>query len=75
MVHIPCNVGGTERKLRLSLGAVMLGVSALFPMPKPLRWATAAAGTIGLVTGFIDFCPVNQLTGRNTCMAPHHPHE
>ena len=75
MVHIPCNVGGTERTVRMSTGALLLGLGLLAPISKPIRIAAGTVGAIELVTGLAYYCPINQLVGRNTCPTAHRPHD
>jgi hypothetical protein len=62
-----CNVGGTERAVRVAVGVVLIGAGALagFPM-----WGTAVAvvvGAVALLTGAVGFCPAWKLFGVNTC--------
>ncbi len=64
---IECNVGGTDRTARIGFGAALLGAGILAPIGTPLRIVSAVLGTVGLVTGFSRYCPINQAMGRNTC--------
>ena len=75
MVHMPCNVGGSEKGARIGIGAALLGASVLVPMNKPLRIAAGTLGAIGVITGLTDYCPINQAVHRNSCPTAHHPHE
>jgi hypothetical protein len=68
-----CNIGSTERVIRLVLGGGLLLIGYAAGLP---AWAAAAAyvaGAIALVTGAVRFCPLWQLFGVNTCgLAPRH---
>lgn len=62
-----CNIGTTERLIRIALGVALLIVGYAAGLP---TWATIvayAAGVISLVTGAVRFCPVWWLFGVNTC--------
>ena len=53
-----CNVGGIERPIRILLGILMLGIGAFANLT---LFGTAIAlilGTIALVTGIIEYCPL-----------------
>jgi hypothetical protein len=62
-----CNIGTTERLIRIVLGVALLIVGYAAALP---TWATLVAytaGVIALVTGAVRFCPVWWLFGVNTC--------
>jgi hypothetical protein len=72
------NVGGTERIVRLGSGAVLLlgGIAgyagalrlAVGPFPQALTAVVLVAfGLILLATGGLQYCPINQLLGRDSC--------
>ncbi len=56
-----CNVGKKERLGRLILGAGVIAAGAYFG-----SW-WGALGLIFVVTGLIQWCPLSQLFGINTC--------
>ena len=61
-----CNVGHTERMVRIGLGILFLGIGGLTMMP---GWGTGLALVIGVValgTGILGFCPAWRLFGMNT---------
>lgn len=61
------NVGGVDRKIRLVLGLLAVGLAALSGLP---MWAVGVIGLIGvvaLVTGGARYCPLWALLGVNTC--------
>lgn len=65
-----CNVGGIERPIRIGLGILLLGIGAFANLPLVGTAIVLAGGTIALVTGVIEFCPVWALLGMNTCPTP-----
>lgn len=75
MVKIENNIGGTERNIRIGLGAALIGLGAAMPFAGPARIAMGAIGAYGLVTGLVHFDPIAQAFGHNTYPTAHHPHE
>ena len=55
-----CNVGKTDRILRIVAGVVLIAVAVIFAQP----WAYI--GIIPLVTGVVKFCPLYPLLKINT---------
>lgn len=62
-----CNVGGTERNVRLGIGAAATGAGLFLLHSTAARAAALTVGAIGLLTGLTHYCPVSQALGRNTC--------
>jgi hypothetical protein len=62
-----CNVGGIERPIRIGVGILLLGIGVFANLPLVGTAIMLAAGTIALVTGVIQFCPLWALLGMNTC--------
>lgn len=62
-----CNVGGIERPIRIGMGILLLGIGAFANLPLFGTAIMLVAGTIALVTGVIEFCPLWALLGLNTC--------
>ncbi len=60
-----CNVGGEDRIVRLVAGGTLLTMGLL--SHGLARKLGIILGAIGIGTAASRFCPVNQLTGRNTC--------
>lgn len=71
------NVGGTDRIVRLVIGAVLVlaGIAgyagflalAVGPLPQALTSVIVfLVGTILVVTGIVQKCPLNRLLGLNT---------
>ena len=57
-----CNVGTTERVIRVVLGVGLIAIVFVGPQT-PYGWI----GVIPLVTGLIGFCPAWFGLGVNTC--------
>jgi len=64
-----CNVGGTERPIRILLGIGLLGLGAFAGLSMEATVVLLVLGTIALVTGAIGYCPLWMLFGINTCPA------
>lgn len=64
MRNIMCNVGSTDKKIRIILGLII--IVTLFAM-KSWFWLL---GLIPLVTGLLDFCPLYAILGIKTCKVP-----
>ena len=64
-----CNVGGTERSIRIVLGLVLIGVGAFSGLPDAGMYAAYIVGAVAMVTGAIGFCPAWFSFGVNTCPA------
>lgn len=56
-----CNVGQTEKIIRISVGAVLVIAGVMYG-----SW-WGAIGLIPLVTGLIGWCPAYKALGLNTC--------
>lgn len=56
-----CNVGRTERLIRVVLGLAAIGAGFYFQ-----SW-WGALGLIFVITGAIQWCPLSALFGINTC--------
>lgn len=65
-----CNVGGTDRIARLSIGSLLLGAGLIAPTSRAIRIAIGVLGAAGLVTGLARYCPASKALGRNTCKVP-----
>ena len=64
-----CNVGGTERGIRIVVGIALIAAGALAGLPEAGMYAAYVVGAVALVTGAIGFCPAWMLLGINTCPA------
>jgi len=62
-----CNIGSTERTIRIVLGIVLLVVGYAAGLPPWASIVAYIAGAIALLTGAIRFCPLWQVLGVNTC--------
>lgn len=56
------NVGGTDRILRIVLGAALIGLT-LAGVIGVWGWI----GVVPLVTGLFKFCPLYPMLGMSTC--------
>jgi hypothetical protein len=64
-----CNVGGTDRTVRIIVGVALL--LAIFAVHNPVAQVVMGAVALtALGTAFIGFCPLNRLVGINTCHRP-----
>ena len=61
------NVGGIERPIRILLGVLMLGIGAFANLSLLGTAIALVLGTVALVTGVIEYCPLWTLLGVNTC--------
>jgi len=70
-----CNVGGVERPIRILLGILMLGIGSFTNLSLIGTAIALTLGTIALVTGVIEYCPLWTLLGVNTCPTRSSRHE
>ena len=56
-----CNLGHTERVLRMTLGLSLMGLAGF-----GITGAWAWIGIVPLVTGMVGICPAYSLLGINT---------
>ena len=62
-----CNVGGTERGIRIVIGIALIAAGALAGLPEAGMYAAYVIGAVALVTGAVGSCPAWTLLGINTC--------
>ncbi|WHZ27754.1 MAG: hypothetical protein OJF51_002551 [Nitrospira sp.] len=65
-----CNVGGTERSIRIGAGLLALGIGLFAGLSSTIAGAALAVGAILLLTGMTGYCPLFTLLGINTCSPP-----
>ncbi len=58
------NVPPLERLLRVGTGALVAAASLYMPLGTTLGWLAVASGVMLAGTGFIGFCPMCALFGR-----------
>lgn len=58
---MPCNVGTTDKVLRLIIGAVIIAAGIYYQ-----NWL-GAIGLIPIITALLGFCPAYTLIGASTC--------
>ena len=68
-----CNVGGIERPIRILVGILVLGIGVFANLPLIGTAFALLLGSIALVTGVIQYCPLWMLFGLNTCPAEMPP--
>ncbi|MFD0713498.1 DUF2892 domain-containing protein [Paenibacillus sp. GCM10027626] len=56
-----CNVGKTERVIRISIGAIIVLVGLYY------RSWWGLVGLAPIITGATRYCPLNTLLGINNC--------
>lgn len=61
------NVGGYDRIGRIVIGVVLLLVAMAAPLSAGWQITAFVVAGIALVTGLLQYCPVNHLFGINTC--------
>lgn len=62
-----CNLGGTERAIRVAVGMGLIGGALFVEQP---GWGVVVMFVIGgvaMLTGLIGFCPAWRLFGISTC--------
>ena len=62
-----CNVGGTERPIRMGLGLLAIAAGLLGAFSSAVAGVMLGAGLVLVVTGLVGFCPLFTLLGINTC--------
>ncbi|RMH35514.1 MAG: DUF2892 domain-containing protein [Nitrospirae bacterium] len=61
-----CNLGMTERLIRIGVGVVLLALAGMAELP---TWGTVlvlVVGMIAVITGAVGFCPAWKLLGIDT---------
>jgi len=61
------NVGGTERIIRVLLGAGLLAIGFLAGLATLWSYIAIGTGLVLLATALLSFCPIWSLAGVNTC--------
>lgn len=62
-----CNLGKTERAIRVILGGVLVTIGYLADVSMGAVIAIYLVGAVALVSGIAGFCPAWKLLGINTC--------
>ena len=62
-----CNIGKTERRIRVGLGIFLLGLAGLTFLPDWPALLTFVVGAVALFTGIARFCPLWKVLGINSC--------
>lgn len=61
------NVGGTDRGLRLALGAALILMGLLAGVTGIGQWLLLIVGAVMVLTALVRFCPAYRLLGISTC--------
>ena len=61
------NVGGADRTVRIVLGLLFLSIGLFGDFGVAGKTVAFVLAAVGLVTGFLNFCPLNALLGINSC--------
>lgn len=64
-----CNVGRSERGIRIVIGVALLGVALFHVVAGYLAVIAYVLAAIALITGAAGYCPAWALFGINTCTA------
>ena len=62
-----CNVGKTDRIIRIVLGVIFLVAGIVAPVGMTWRVVLLVIAAVALVTAIIRFCPANAILGIDTC--------
>ncbi len=65
-MKLSLNVGGWDRNARLILGVALIALAYFDVLTGTAAIIAYVVGGIGLVTGFVSYCPANTLFGINT---------
>ena len=60
------NVGGTDRAVRMIVGALLVGFAIVVALPGYWELAPFAIGAVLLATGISRYCPINARLGVDT---------
>ncbi len=61
------NVGGIDRTARIVLGLLFLSIGLFGNLGAVGKTISFVLAAVGLITGFLNYCPLNALLGINTC--------
>jgi hypothetical protein len=64
MMYFKTNLPGWERKIRVVMGIMIIGLAYLYARTPMLSWVGTAMGVMVAGTGFIGFCPMCAMVGR-----------
>jgi hypothetical protein len=61
------NVGGIDRTTRIVLGLLFLSIGLFGEIGAGGKTISFVLAAVGLITGLLNYCPLNALLGMNTC--------
>ncbi len=62
-----CNVGQTDKWVRISLGILLDLVAVFVPLAVGLKIVLLLVAAFGIGSGFLHFCPIYKMLGISTC--------
>ncbi|MFQ5690387.1 MAG: DUF2892 domain-containing protein [Gemmatimonadota bacterium] len=62
-----CNVGGADRKFRLTLGVLLVVLNLIHILSGTVATIAWIVAAIAILTALLRFCPANSLLGVDTC--------
>lgn len=62
-----CNVGQTDKWVRISLGILLDLVAVFIPFAAGLKIVLLLVAAFGIGSGFLHFCPIYKMLGISTC--------
>jgi hypothetical protein len=65
-----CNVGQTDKWVRVSLGILIDLVAVFVPLAVGVKIVLLLVAAFGIGSGFLNFCPIYKIIGLSTCKAP-----
>jgi hypothetical protein len=69
-----CNIGKTERRIRVGVGLLFLGIASFAILPEWGLILGLVLGAIGVATGVVGHCPLWKIFGVNTSDHTHVEH-
>jgi membrane-associated protease RseP (regulator of RpoE activity) len=61
------NVGKTDKMIRIVAGIILIALDYFEVVTGSFSWILSVVAVILIATAFLNFCPILQLLGKNTC--------
>lgn len=61
------NVGKTDKMIRIVAGVILIALDLFEVVTGSFSWILSLVAVILIVTAVVNFCPIYQLLGKNTC--------
>ncbi|MCK4738937.1 MAG: DUF2892 domain-containing protein [Deltaproteobacteria bacterium] len=65
-IHMKCNVGKSERAMRIFFGAMLICLAFIGLIPDAAGIMATVVGTLSFFTGAISYCPMYDRMGMDT---------